>query len=328
MKQKTLLLTASQIRQCLTPKKAIAAVEQAFKSYALGKAHMPPKVYLDLPRYNGDFRAMPAHLEKERAVTLKWVNAHPDNAKYGLPAVMAVLILNDPRTGFPLSVMDATFLTSLRTGAAGAAAARCLARKNSSVVALVGCGVQARTQLLCLREVFPVKEVRVWGHAEDIQRKFIRKMRRKGERMTKSLTVREGVSGADIIVTTTPSRKPIVRAGWVKPGAHINAIGADAAGKQELDPVLLREARVIIDDWQQASHSGEINVPLKKKQITKRHIIASLGEVLAGKKKGRVSPKDLTVFDSTGLAIQDTALAHLVYKTAKRKRLGRSISFF
>ena len=125
---------------------------------------MPAKIYLDLPKYNGDFRAMPAYLETDQACSLKWVNAHPNNPKHGLPSVMAILVLNDPKTGFPLSIMDATYSTSLRTGAAGGVAAKHLAHSKSSVVGLVGCGIQAQTQLACLREVFNIKEVRVWGH--------------------------------------------------------------------------------------------------------------------------------------------------------------------
>ena len=325
---KTLVLTSSQIQKCISAREAIPAVERAFKDYALTKAQMPAKIYLDLPEYQGDFRAMPAYLQREQACSLKWVNAHPNNAKHRLPAVMAMLILNDPRTGFPLSVMDATFLTSLRTGAAGAVAAKHLALKPVSTVALVGCGRQAETQLQCLREVFSIQEVRIWGHEEKFIRSFLKKMKISSENMSACPTIKEAVSDADVIVTTTPSRKPIIQASWIKEGAHINAIGADAEGTQELDPALLRKGRVIIDDWEQASHSGEINVPLKRKQITKKHIAASLGEVIARKIKGRKSPQDITIFDSTGLAIQDTALAAAVYREALRLKKGRLTKFF
>lgn len=324
----TLILTKREIEKIIRLDQAIKAVEEVFRQYGLKKVLMPPKVYLDLKKYKGDFRAMPAYVEQSKSCVLKWVNAHPDNPKKGFPAVMAVLILNDPKTGFPLSIMDATYLTAVRTGAAGAVAAKYLADKKSSVVSLVGCGVQAVTQLQMLRCIFSVKEVRVWGHLPGLSSAFIKRMKIKGEKMVHARTIKDCVAAADIIVTTTPVRKPIVRQEWVKPGAHINAMGADAAGKEELDPGILQGGIVVIDDWEQASHSGEINVPLKKGLITKRNIYAHLGEIVAGKKKVVRNAKKITVFDSTGLAIQDAAVARLVYQTARQKKIGRSIHLF
>ena len=141
--------------------------------------------------------------------------------------------------------------------------------------------------------------------------------------MTAANNIQGCVAGADIVVTTTPSRKPIVQSSWIKDGVHINAIGADAPGKEELDPKVLKRARVVVDDLEQASHSGEINVPIAKGLFKLKDIHATLGEIIAGKKKGRTSPREVTVFDSTGLAIQDTAAASLIYKAAVKKKLGR-----
>ncbi|MCA9393858.1 MAG: alanine dehydrogenase [Candidatus Omnitrophica bacterium] len=327
-KPQTIILNRRAIESVLDLGKALAAVEDAFRQYARGRAHMPPKVYLDVRKYNGDFRAMPAYLEDAQSCTLKWVNVHPGNPAIGLPMVMAVLVLNDARTGFPLSVMDGTYITAVRTGAAGAVAAKHIAPKGAVRVGLVGCGVQAAMQLTMLRLVRSVKEVRVWGHQPQLAKAFLRKMRRRSEDMTACAGVEETVAGADIVVTTTPVRTPIVKYGWIKPGAHINAIGADAAGKQELDPRLLQEGRIIIDEWSQASHSGEINVALKKGLITKRKIYASLGEIVAGQKKIPAKPVRTTVFDSTGLAIQDAAVARLVYDAARRRKVGRRIHLF
>lgn len=135
--------------------------------------------------------------------------------------------------------------------------------------------------------------------------------------------IKDCAKGADIIVTTTVSRKPIVKAQWLKKGTHINAIGADAKGKEELDPDILKDARVIVDCWEQASHSGEINVPFKKGLISKKDIYADIGEIVTGKKKGRTNKDQITVFDSTGLAIQDVAIADLIYKLAIKNKKGR-----
>ncbi|MBI5149569.1 MAG: alanine dehydrogenase [Candidatus Omnitrophica bacterium] len=321
--RKTLILGRKDVAKLVDVKGAIKVVETAFREYGLGRARMPPKIYLDLKEFSGDFRAMPSYVRKFNLCTLKWVNAHPKNAAFGLPAVMAIIIVSDPKTGFPLAVMDGTLATSLRTGAGGAVAAKFLARKNSRVVALVGCGAQARTQLAGLREIFKVRRVRVWGHQPALAKKFIRDMSKKGETMTAAATVRECVEGADIVVTTTPSRRPLVRTAWIKEGAHINAIGADAPGKQELDPKILGMSTVVVDDLAQASHSGEINVPVTRGMFKLQDIHATLGEIVAGRKKGRTSEREVTVFDSTGLAIQDTAVASLIYKAALKKKIGR-----
>lgn len=318
----TLILSRKEISKLIDIQSTIKVVEAAFKEYGRGHARMPAKIYLDLPEFKGDFRAMPAYVDKFKMATLKWVNAHPLNPKFGFPAVMAVIILSDPKTGYPLAVMDGTLATSLRTGAGGAVAAKHLARKNSSIVALVGCGVQARTQLKALRAVFKIKEVHVWGHSEAIRKEFVSEMKKSGEIMVAALTVKECVKGADIVVTTTPSRKPIVQLEWIKKGSHINAIGADAPGKEELDPKILKHARVFVDDIHQASHSGEINVPFAKGILKKKDIAATLGEVVAGKKRGRTSKSEITVFDSTGLAIQDVAVASLIYRNARVKKTG------
>lgn len=323
---RTLILDRKTVLSLLDMKSTVSAVEKIFAQYGLGRAVMPPKIYLDLPQFNGDFRAMPAFAQSAGKASLKWVNTHADNAKRGFPAVMAVVILNDPKTGFPLSMMDGTLLTSFRTGAAGAVAAKYLARPESKVVALVGCGAQARTQLTALREVFKVQCVKVWGQEQPVVDKFLKEMKRPGETLAAFATIKECVADADIIVTTTPSRKPVVQSAWVNKGTHINAIGADAAGKEELDPKILRNAKVVVDDFRQASHSGEINVPVAKGILTKKDIYAELGQIVCGRKKGRTSDQEITVFDSTGLAIQDLAIADLVYRSALRKNVGMEIN--
>ncbi len=325
MPARTLILTQKQIKRLLDLKKSIKAVEETFREYGRGKVQMPPKIYLHLDKFSGDFRAMPAYVEKLDKCVLKWVNVHPRNPKSGLPAVMAVNILSNPRNGFPLCIMDATFATSIRTGAAGAVAAKYLARKNSKVVALVGCGVQARTQLKALQEIFSLKEAKVWANDSACVRSFIKEMKTTRLKLTAAKTVKECVRDADIVVTTTPSRRPLVKLKYLKKSAHINAIGADAPGKEELEPAILKKAKLVVDSWEQACHSGEINVSFSKGLISKRDVYANLGEIVAGKKKGRTSPNELTVFDSTGLAIQDVALADLIYRSARKKRVGRCI---
>lgn len=326
-KQKTLLLTRKEIEGLVDVRQSMKAVERAFCEYGHGRVQMPSKMYLRLDKYNGDFRAMPAHIEGIDRCALKWVNVHPGNAAKGLPSVMATLILSDPKTGFPLCIMDGTYATNLRTGAAGGVAAKYLAGKNSSRVGLVGCGVQAKMQLFALVGSFPIEEIAVWGFKEAHVKKFIKEMKQCGVRCTSAKTVKECVEGSDIVVTSTPSRKPLVKYAWLKEGAHINAIGADAKGKQELDVAILKKAKVVVDSWDQAAHSGEINVAVSRKVLTKKDIYGCIGEICAGKRKGRTSQTEITVFDSTGLAIQDVAIADAIYKEARKKKVGCLIDF-
>lgn len=325
---KTLLLDKKTIIDLINLKESIEAIEYAFRQLGEGKAQMPAKLYIRLDKYNGDFRAMPAYIEGLNRCAVKWVNAHPGNKKFGLPAVMAIIILSAPKTGFPLSIMDGTYATQIRTGAAGAVAAKYLARPDSSQIALIGCGVQARSQLLCLNELFQIKKVKVWGPVESMAKRFVKDMEALPFEIKIAKDVRICVEDTDIIVTTTPSRKPLVKLDWVNRDTHINAIGADAKGKQELDPAILKVAKVVVDNWEQASHSGEINVPVSKGIILRRDIYADIGEIVSGKKKGRVNPKEITVFDSTGLAIQDVAIADVIYKKAIRKKKGTWINLF
>lgn len=322
-KNRTLILEKKDIAGIVDMKKAIKAVEGVFREYGMKRTRMPAKVYLDLPEYNGDFRAMPAFVKRLGKCVLKWVNVHPGNTRLGLPTVMAVIILSDPRNGLPLCIMEGSYVTSLRTGAAGGVAAKYLARKDSHIIGLVGCGCQARSQFQAIRELFDVREVRVWGNEPSCVKGFVRDMKNIRAKLTVASSIAECVRSCDIVVTTTPSREPVVKLEWLNDGAHINAVGADAKGKEELDPSILKNAKVVVDSWEQASHSGEINVPLGRGIISRKDIYADIGQIVAGKRKGRATRNELTVFDSTGLAIQDAAVADLIYKKALKKRLGR-----
>lgn len=325
----TLFLTDEEVKSLLSMREVMKVVEQAFVEKSLGRAQMPPKVYLFYRKYDGDLRAMPAYLEEYDVSAVKIVNSHPQNRiKYGLPTVMAVVILVDPRNGFPLAVMGGKTLTDMRTGAAGGIAAKHLARKDSRIVAFVGAGAQARTQLEALLEVYgKFEEVKVWS-PDPTKNIFAAEMQRKYEglfRIRAVDSVREAVEGADIVVTATPSTKPIVMDSMISPGMHFNCIGADAPGKQELDPAILKRAKIIVDDVEQAAHGGEINVPLSQGIISLKDVWAEIGEVIAGAKKGRENPIEVTVFSSTGLAVQDAATAKLAYDKAVAKGIGRFI---
>uniref|UniRef100_A0A7C3YZB1 Putative alanine dehydrogenase n=1 Tax=Desulfobacca acetoxidans TaxID=60893 RepID=A0A7C3YZB1_9BACT len=324
----SLILTGAEVMQVLDMDLALAAAREAFRAYGEGRVNMPPKSYLILAQ--GDFRAMYGEifLPEGHVCGLKWVNVHPGNPLRGLPTVMAKVVLNDPETGLEWADLDGTFITNFRTGAAGGVAAQFLSRPDSARLGVIGAGAQARTQIAAITKVRPIQEIIICDCATT-RAKALRDETAAQYPVSVRLAPdpRETALASDILVTATPSRAPLVFKDWVRPGTHINAIGADAAGKQELDPEILKLARVVVDDWAQASHSGEINVPLSKGDITPEMIYGSLGEVVAGKKPGRQTPEEITVFDSTGLIIQDLSLGFAVYNRARERGLGEEKEF-
>ena len=316
---KTLILTRDDVTRILTMDVAVPAVEAAFASHGSGEAVMPPKVYLPLEKHNGDFRAMPAFMDG--AAGVKWVNMHPQNpSRHGLPSVIGTYILSDPETAVPLAIMDATVMTSFRTGAAAAVASKYLARKSPGTIGFVGCGVQARSLLAAHRTLFSDLRIMVTDRSEEAAKAFASES---GGRVAPI----DQVAACDIVCTVTPSREPIVFRAFVGAGCHVNAMGADAPGKQELDPEILRDAKVVLDDVAQATESGEVNVPLRSGAYEAGAIHGTLGEVVVGKKPGR-EDMEITVFDSTGLAVQDLALAQVIYKEARRAGTGQDVELF
>ena len=315
----TMFLCKSEILPLLDMKEVISAVEDAFRQWALGKAQMPPKSYLNVDK--GDFRAMPASLPG--AAGMKWVNVHPDNPSKNLPTVMAVIIYSDPETGYPLAVMDGTDITAYRTGAASAIASKYLARKNASTLGLVGAGRQAYTQLMAHAAIYDLKLIKVYDISEASTSRLIKAF----PQYHIEAHLLPEVIDSDIVCTITPAHTPVVRKEWVKPGVHINAVGADAHGKEELDPEILNEALIFVDDLRQASTSGEINVPLDKGLLDPNRICGSLGDVVAGIKKGRADDREITVFDSTGLAIEDIACARMIYEKVKTNPACTRLNF-
>jgi alanine dehydrogenase len=285
-------------------------VEQAFAEHGSGRTQMPSKLYVTFPQ--GDFRTMPAYLPALNIAGVKIVTVHPKNPALNLPSVMALTLIIDPETGVPLALLNATALTDMRTGAAGAVAAKYLCKKKEIVLGLIGTGRQAESQLEALSEEFSFTEVKIWSMDASLSEAF----RRKYPQYNINICNPKKTCECDILVTTTPSRIPIVKNKWIQDGTHINAIGADAPGKQELDPTLLVRGRVFVDDREQAVHSGEINVPVTKGLFSPNQIAGTLGEVVLGKKK-RDSAEEVTIFDSTGLAIQDLAIASLALKYGK-----------
>ncbi len=324
----TLYLTQDQVESVLDMKSTIEAVESGFREMGNDNIEMPARVYLHFEK--GVLIAMPAYMPGLNAAGTKLVTVHPGNkAEYGLPAVIARIVLNSPENGVPLAIMDGTYITALRTGAAGATGIKYLSRENSKVVGLCGLGVQGRSQVMGLMEVRPgVEKVKVYDIIPEAKAAFAKEMGEKypGVSFIPVDSPKEAVEGSDIVITCTPSPEAFIDGAWLKDGCHVSAIGADIAAKRELmTSVIQRCDKLVVDFIPQAFVVGDFAKPKEEGVITEDDIYAEMGEVVAGKKKGRESPSEVTLFKATGLAIQDVGTAHKVYQLAKKRGIGTDI---
>jgi alanine dehydrogenase len=288
---------AADVEAAVSPKRAVEAVRDAFLAYARGEWSMPPKVYV--PAYPaGDFRAMPA-LGAGHAL-LKWVTSFPGNPAHGLPTVTGIVVLSDASNGMPKALLDAGAVTALRTGAAAVLAAETLARANASAAAVIGAGVNGRAVARTFAALG--REVTLWDVDADRARAAATEI---GAAVAGS---REDAFAADVVATVTPGKEIVVAEGTLRPGQHVSLMGADGPGKAEIAVGEVARVRVFCDDWEQASHNGDL-VHAVEAGVVGRGDVTELGAVLAGAAAGRRSDDDITVFDSTGLAIQDLAIA-------------------
>lgn len=289
--------SAGHVQAAVSPERALAAVRDAFVAHARGEWTMPPKVYV--PAYPaGDFRAMPA-LGAGHAL-VKWVTSFPGNPPLGLPTVTGLVILSDASTGMTRALLDAGAVTALRTGAAAVLAAETLARPGAETAAVVGVGVNGRSAVRTFRAVG--RDVLVW----DADPK--RAAAAAAELGATVAAGRDEALAADVVVTVTPGKEILYPAGSLRPGQHVSLMGADGPGKAEIAASELSSARLFCDDWEQASHNGELHQAVEP-GVVSRDDVTELGAVLAGKAEGRRSADETTLFDSTGLAIQDLAIA-------------------
>ena len=301
--------SAAQVREAVSPERALEAVRDAFVAYARGEWTMPPKVYV--PAYpEGDFRAMPA-LGAGHAL-LKWVTSFPNNPAQGLPTVTGLVLLSDATNGMPKAVLDAGAVTSLRTGAAAVLAAETLGRADAETAAVIGAGVngEAAAQTFIARG----RRVQLW----DLDRTRAESV---AERLGAEVAPgRDEALAADLLVTVTPGKNILLEEGSLRPGQHASLMGADGPGKAEIAVEELARVRVFCDDWEQASHNGELVHALEAGRL-QREDVTELGSVLAGDAEGRRSDDEVTVFDSTGLAIQDLAIALAAMEHAHQLKL-------
>jgi len=300
------LFAARHVEAAVSPERALEAVREAFVAYARGEWSMPPKVYV--PAYPaGDFRAMPALGAGHAA--LKWVTSFPGNPERGLPTVMGLVLVSDASNGMLKAILDAGAVTALRTGAAAVLAAETLGSADAASAAVVGAGVNgraaARTFLARGRDVliWDVDQVRSEAAAVEL-----------GAQVAGS---REEALAADLVVTMTPGREALFAPGSLREGQHVSLMGADGPGKTEIAIEELLRTHVFCDDWEQASHNGDLAHAVEAGKIA-REDVTQLGDVLVGTAPGRQSNDDITIFDSTGLAIQDLAIALAAIEHAEK----------
>ena len=322
--RKTLILSRTDIMGLVTPAEYVGCVEQAYRMHGEGRYYMDPKGHIVLEQYPGEWEAMPSYIEEPEAAACKWVSIRERNReRFDLPTVFSILIYTHPETGFPLAICDGSYHTVMRTGASAAVSAKWLARPDSKVLAIVGAGHMAEGAIETCNEVFEWDEVRVWSRSASTLDAFAAKYEGRFRfRLVPSTDLESVVRGADVVATITPARGPIVQDEWISPGTHIAAVGADKGGDQELDPRILQRARIFVDDIRQCRTDGEINVPLAEGLISESDIAGEIGQVVAGKLQGRTSPDEITVFDSTGIALQDSATVPLEYERAVAAGVG------
>jgi alanine dehydrogenase len=323
--RKTLILSRTDMVGLLTPAEYNDCVERAYRLHGERRFYMEPKGHIVLERYPGEWEVMPSYIEEPEAAACKWVSIREWNReRFDLPTVFSILIYTHPETGFPLAICDGSHHTVMRTGSAAAVSAKYLARKDSKILAIVGAGNMAEGTLATCNDVFEWEQVRVWSRSQATLDEFVRSQQPKYDRfeIRPSRNVEDVVRGADVVVTVTPARGAIVMDGWIAEGTHVAALGADKGGDQELDPRILQRARVFVDDIRQCRTDGEINVPLAEGLLREDDVAGEIGEVIVGKKEGRKSESEITVFDSTGIALQDSATVPLEYERALAAGVG------
>lgn len=325
----TLLLSRKDVEAVLTMDDCIVAVEGAFAELARGNVNMPQRAAIRVEAHHGLFLGMPAFIGGDiNALGLKVVTVYPDNpSKYKIPTIFGTMMLCDVATGRAVAIMDAGYLTAVRTGAASGVASKYLAREDSKICALFGAGGQARKQLEAVQVVRKLEKVYVIDKVTETRDRFVREMGDLlGIEVTATDDAENAVREADMIITASSSPTPVFNGDWLKPGTHINNIGSHSPGARELDTTTVKRSKFVADLKEaNLAEAGDILIPIEEGAVTADHIYANLGDLVTGAKPGRENDEEITVFKSCGLAIQDVSTAMAVYAAAKAKGIGTEI---
>jgi len=331
MGEPTLLINQEQIKSLLDMPAVLKIVERVYRSHGEGKVIMPPKVTLDLgehdswPFYKAALNAMPAYLGDVDIAGIKWAGGFQNNFKIGLPFVSAMILLINPKNGAFIAVMDGAYITAIRTGAASAVCAKILARKDASVLGIIGAGVQGRMHLRAFHQVFKLKEVRIIDITEGAAQRYREEMTAElGLNILPKKSYKDVVEGADIVCTVTIADQPLVRKDWLKKGTLVVSAGS----YQELEPeVVLSSDKIVVDSWAQTSHRGELAKLVEAGKIGEKNIHAEIGDILAGKKKGRERDDENILAVPIGIGSLDIACAFEVYRKALEQKIGTQFTF-
>ncbi|HTM09806.1 MAG TPA: ornithine cyclodeaminase family protein [Verrucomicrobiae bacterium] len=319
-----LVLAEKEIRRLIEIEELIAALEQAHIQFSIGKAVMPVRQVVPLPDIGGRMTSMPAYLAVDRALGMKVVTYFKDNPRLGLPAILATIHLYSAETGKLTAILDGTYITAIRTACASAMATKALANNETPVLAILGAGVQARAHIETLSKARRLEKIKVYSPSGERARKLKNDLESTiNVAIEPAASAEAAVRGADLVVTATTAATPILEGAWLKPGAHVNAIGSHRPDLRELDGATLKAAKLVVDSREaMMTECGDVLLAVKEGMIEESHASVEIGEVLAGHKVGRTDRSDITIYKSVGIAIQDVAAAALVYHKAVRQKVG------
>jgi ectoine utilization protein EutC len=324
-----LILKEQELRSCITlDNDAVDAVEQAFALLSQGRATVPPIMMLPVPERRGEVDVKSAFIQGLDSLAVKIASGFFENFRKGLPNASGLMVLVSTETGFPQAVLlDNGYLTQVRTGAAGAIASRYLAPELIKTAGVVGAGTQARFQIRGLKLVRDFQRLLVHSLYEEETERYVEEMSRElGVEVRKAASAEEVVRDSSVVVTTTPSREPYLKAEWLHPGLHITAMGTDTEEKQELEPEVLARADLLVCDLAaQCRRLGELHHAVHRGLIEAEGV-TELGELISGAKPARTAEEQITVCDLTGVGVQDTAIARLAFQKARAKKLGLSVA--
>jgi alanine dehydrogenase len=321
------VLSRADLQRALPMSAAIEAVKAGFMQLSTGQADVPLRTPLDITPHEGLTLFMPAYLTRSDELGLKVVSVFPHNPSRGLPIIHALVALFDAATGRPQAVMDGTYLTALRTGAASGAATDLLARQDAQVAGIFGAGVQGRTQLEAICQVRDIVKVKVFDMVPNQAQEYVAEMRGRDRPFPDDISVarspQETAEGSDILCTATTSTSPVFAYRDLEQGVHINGVGSYTPEMQEIDVETVKKAKVVVDSREACwAEAGDLIIPMENGQIDREHVYAELGEIVSGAKPGRTNPDEITFFKSVGIAVQDVATASRALQAAESMGLG------
>lgn len=329
------VLSRSDVAKVTNMKDIITCVENVYQQKCLGQTEVWPTTFYEFDPGHADMDIKSGYLKKEKIFGHKTVSWFGVNSEKGMPELTGAIMIFSAETGMPMGLLDASWITGMRTGAAGAIGAKYLARKDSKHLLIVGCGGQAVFQIAAMLTVFPEleritvsnprnaakAELFIAGIVERLDKEF--SIDCDGVTFESAGSPEQALKTADIVITVTPSKEPLIKKEWVRPGTHVSCIGADAEGKEELDPEIMRGARIFVDDKIHCVSAGEIEIPIKMGVIEEKDIVGEIGELILGQKPGRKNAEEITVFDATGMALLDLAAGKAALDAAGKLKLGQ-----